>query len=243
MGISEEANDYIQKHKKKLIEEFADSEIYKPATRPVSFFMAGSPGAGKTEISKVMIPLMEKAFSEKGLDSFRIVRIDGDEIRSFLPGYNGSNSDLFQKAITSGVAKLFDYAMAKKLNVLVDGTFASEKYALENIERSIRKGRLPYIFYVYQDPLKAWEFTKAREAVEGRKIPMEEFIDKLFKAKENVNKIKEIYQDQVYVDLIIKAYDNKISNYEANISNLDDYIKINYSKATLLKELKKLDKC
>ena len=50
------------------------------------------------------------------------------------------------------------------IHVIIDGTFAYGN-ALENIERSLKYKRIVELWFVYQDPLKAWEFTKIREAV------------------------------------------------------------------------------
>ena len=57
----------------------------KSSTSPESYFMAGSPEAGKTEYSKRFVDGVKK---DTGAS---IVRIDGDEIREILPQYNSSN--------------------------------------------------------------------------------------------------------------------------------------------------------
>jgi len=58
--------------------------------RAVSVFMAGSPGAGKTETSKSIISQFTK---EHGVD---VVHIDNDELRKEFDEYQGLNSPLFQ---------------------------------------------------------------------------------------------------------------------------------------------------
>ena len=95
-----------------------------------------------------------------------------------------------QGASALGVEKVYDYVLKKKLNVILDGTFADFAKARSNIERSIKRKRAVAIFYLYQDPLIAWEFTKKREKLEGRKVPLNVFIDSLFKSKANVIKLK-----------------------------------------------------
>lgn len=52
--VGEEAKQYIKEHKKELCEKFASKEIYLPTAEPSSYFMAGSPGAGKTEYSNLL---------------------------------------------------------------------------------------------------------------------------------------------------------------------------------------------
>lgn len=112
--LSIEAKKFIRKNKQLLIQKFANEEIYKVDIYPVTVFMAGAPGVGKTEISKRLI----ETFQTKP------IRIDADEIREICPGYNGANSHIFQSASTTGVHILYDYVLARKLNVILDATFA-----------------------------------------------------------------------------------------------------------------------
>ena len=111
---SKEAEKYIKEHKALLIEKFASENIYVPDVHPVSLFMAGSPGAGKTEVSKRLIEEFEN----------KPVRIDADEIRSMFDGYTGANAHIFQSACTIGVHKLYDYVLKRGFNAILDGTFA-----------------------------------------------------------------------------------------------------------------------
>ena len=78
--ISEEAKLFIKKEKRALIKKFANLEKFPPRKKPFSFFMAGSPGAGKTEFTKRLIEMMAP---------IPIVRIDADEIKEFIPQYTG----------------------------------------------------------------------------------------------------------------------------------------------------------
>ena len=96
------------------------------------------------------------------------------------------------------------------------------------------------IFYIYQDPIIAWDFTKKREALEGRKIPKSAFIEAFFGAKENVNKIKEIFQDKIKIFLVVKNLNNDDDTEKSkfNIDNIDNYLKVNYTKKSLEELLK-----
>lgn len=58
--ISDAAIKYIKGHKDELIRCFADTATFLPTITPVTVFMAGSPGAGKTEFSKRFIGGFEK---------------------------------------------------------------------------------------------------------------------------------------------------------------------------------------
>ena len=224
LKLSEEAFQWIKTNHKKVIQKFADATEHVADELPTTLFMAGSPGAGKTEISKRLIP----RFKQKP------IRIDADEIRTICPGYAGSNAHVFQNAATKGVHILYDYALKNNINAILDGTFAYNG-ALQNIKRSLDHSRKVEIFFVYQDPLQAWNFTKKREALEQRKVSKEVFIDSFFKARENVNKAKEIFGSNIELNLIIKDFEKDLEQLEINIENIDRYIKKSYTKNELEK--------
>src|SRR5690606_3834679 len=92
LKVQEEANEYARKNKASIAKNLTSMEQYPPEMFPVSVFMAGSPGAGKTEAS---IELIEKFTSPE----YRVLRIDPDELRSEFPAYSGGNSYLFQGAV------------------------------------------------------------------------------------------------------------------------------------------------
>ena len=216
---SEEAKNFIKNNKQLLFKKFADGDIYKPNKNPISLFMAGSPGAGKTEYSKALIEIAKNSANP-------IVRIDADEIREIIPQYNGANSDMVQSAASIGVHKLYDYVLKNKLNAMVDGTFASFEIVLRNIERSLNRERSVGVYYIYQDPISAWEFTKKREKLEGRMVPKKTFVEAFFNAKKNVIKIKAIFKDKVKIYLVIKNYSDNTEKFYPNIADIDKYIKI-----------------
>ncbi len=224
---SEKAKEFIKKNKHLLFEKFASSKTYQPNKNPISLFMAGSPGAGKTEYSKRFIERFDS----------NIVRIDADEIREIIPQYNGANSDIVQGAASIAVDILYSYALKNKYNLLLDGTFAKFEIVYRNIERSINKNREVAIHYIYQDPLVAWKFTKKREKLEGRKVPKEVFIKSFFNAKNNVIKIKSIFKDKIKVYLVIKDYSNNIKESYLDV-HIDSYLKIKYSERKLNEVLK-----
>ncbi len=78
----------------------------------------------------------------------------------------------------------------------------------KNIERSLSKGRLVQILYVYQQPFLAWNFVQEREAIEGRRIRPETFIEQYFSAREVVNRLKGEFGSNIKVDLLMKNNDN-----------------------------------
>lgn len=58
-----------------LIARFCDPIKYPDDSHPISVFMAGSPGAGKTEFSKNLIKEIGHG----------VIRIDPDEVRNLIP--------------------------------------------------------------------------------------------------------------------------------------------------------------
>lgn len=228
---SEKAKKWIKENKQLLFDKFADKGIHEPDNVPMTFFMAGSPGAGKTEFSRGLINMWEKNSDEK------FVKIDADAIRWLIPGYNGSNTDIFKGASTKGVDILYNYVLKNRLNAVMDSTFAFYNTARTNVERALKKERFIDIFYVFQDPLIAWQFTKKREIEEGRSIPIDFFINSFFQAKENVNKIKSIFKKDANLHLVVKDYSNNITKIETYIENVDNYLKIKYTQNELKKKL------
>ena len=231
--ITEESILYIKHNKKLLCSKFASIEDFPPTNRPFSIFMAGSPGSGKTEFSTSFI----KNFTNID-EKIKVVRIDADEIRKILPHFTGKNSYLVQPAAALGVEKLYDHVQDYKQNVIVDSTFADYKIAHSNVKRAIDKNRRVGIIYLYQDPLIAWDFTKKREALEGRYVPKNIFIDAFFNAKENVNKIKVEFGKKIMLSLVIKDFQNKVERTKLNIDKIDNFLKLSYNKEELYNALK-----
>lgn len=225
--LKKKAVAYVKDNANKIIEKFANDDICPPEEKPYSFFMAGSPGAGKTEFSQQFIRATE----------MMAVRIDADEIKNEIPFYTGKNVDEIQGASALGLQKIFDYCIKKSKTVVVDGTFASYGHSFENVSRSLRKGRPTEIFYIYQDPIRSWHFSKVRELKEGRPVSKEFFISSLFQSIENVNKVKAHFGDRIQLHLIKKDYNNSLEKFEINIPNLDSFIKIPYNDKTLYEQL------
>lgn len=222
--LAEEARRYVKSHVEEIIRIFVQSA--EPVDEPVSIFMAGSPGAGKTEFSKHLIEKLGN-----------MVRIDADDIRDLLPQYHGGNSYVFHGPASLGVEKIYDYVLEMKLHVLLDGTLQNYDKAESNIERSIRHGRKVEIFYVFQEPLIAWEFTKKREAVEGRNIPKEAFISSLFASNQNVRLLKEKYAGKVAVHVVLKNMNNGDEEIYYDVDSIDKYVKIGYTPDELKNRL------
>lgn len=220
---SDEAVRWVKANVKELIKKFCNPSECIPDSHPITLFMAGSPGAGKTEVSKQLI----RRFTQKP------VRIDADEIRSLCPGYTGADAHVFQEAATKGVHILYDYALRKGINIILDGTFAYGN-ALDNIERSLKRGRKVEVYFIYQDPLQAWDFTKKREEIERRNVSKEVFIKSSVRARHNVNAAKEKFGNKLELNLLIKDFETDFEQLELNIDKIDPYLKQVYSEDELV---------
>lgn len=234
-SIKAQAIEYAKRNKKQIANKLIDINKYQPDDIPVSVFMCGSPGAGKTEFSKNIITLLEEDREH------RIIRIDGDEIRNEFPGYTGTNSYLFQPAISIIVDRMHDIVLAKKQSFLLDGTFSKYDKARDNIDRSLKKGRKVYIFYIYQDPLTAWRFTEKREDLEGRNIPKDSFIQQFIGAKDTINRINIELEDKVTIYFVKKDFElntvEEIKEIKANSTTVDDFIEKQYTEQELIELL------
>lgn len=222
-NISDKAVDFIRKNKGLLYKKFAGDAASFSSLKPVTIFMAGSPGAGKTEISKSLINEFKKP----------VVRIDADEIRALCPGYTGSNAHLFQKASSIGVEFLYEHCLKRGLGVIIDGTF-SHRQTVSNIERSLLKGRHPKIYFIYQDPKIAWSFTKKREITEQRRITKEVFIKGYLMSRIRVHEAKAQFGRQVELNLTIKDLSNEgAMSFHKDVLSIDSYIGKVYSEDEL----------
>jgi glutaredoxin-related protein len=230
--ISSEATKYVLENKKKIVSHFADLDTFPSFDAAFTIFMAGSPGAAKTEFSKKYIKAIYELYPD-----IKVVRLDADEIRSLIPQYTGSNSYLIQSAAIKGVEKIFDFCQKHKQNVIVDGTFASYPVSRKDVIRAVSRKRSVDIFYLYQDPIIAWEFTKKREILEGRNVSRDVFINAYFFAKENVNKIKKELGDKITLTVILMDRNNNSFKSYFNVALVDNYIKIPYNKQELEKIL------
>ena len=233
--IKTQAIDFAKKHKSKIAGELTDTSRILPDEHPISVFMAGSPGAGKTEFSKELIGILEKDGQRK------VLRIDGDDLRQRMPGYVGNNSDLFQGAISIVVEKIHDSVLEKDQSFILDGTFAKYDKASHNIRRSLNKHRSVFIFYIYQTPSTAWRFTQAREQLEGRNIPKSAFIEQFCGAKKTIEKLHHEFTDRIVIFLVKKDFSTSATKEMVKIvdpnTSIDLYVGEHYTKEELEKSL------
>lgn len=221
-AIIDRAIAFAKINRASICRRLTDKEIYSPEKSPVSVFMSGSPGSGKTESSKELIAFISD-------EKMRVLRLDPDDLREEFKEYDGSNSYLFQQAVIILVERTMDFIFKNNQSFLLDGTLASYSVAYKNIQRSLKKDRKVLIIFVYQRPELAWEFVQAREKVEGRKILPTNFVEQFFGSQEVIKKLKEEFGDKIQVDMLLKDNDGSHRAYHSNVSDLQNHLKTNYT--------------
>jgi UDP-N-acetylglucosamine kinase len=219
--MSQDAAEFARQNKKEIVRKIIETSPF--SEKPISIFMAGSPGAGKTEFS---ISFLQEIQTQ-------ILRIDPDELRKFFPGYTGNNAHIFQGGISIITDFLQDEVLRKGISFLMDGTFSNFEISAKNIDRSLKRGREVTIIYIYQDPETAWDFTKKREIVEGRRITKEMFINGFLRSADTVTKIKEKYGEKVKIYLVKKRFKQPniqdIVNFK-DVENVIDFVGLWYNE-------------
>lgn len=220
------AHQWVKDNIKDLIRDTCGDAVQgKDDSRLYTIFMAGMPGVGKTE------------YSESLLDEFdeHIPRIDADEVREKMReiGYNGTNSEVFQRAAAKAVHRLYDHCMSKKISNLLDGTFAYAGWR-KNVNRAVSQKRIIDIYYIYQDPMIAWQFTKDRAARNGRHVPRDVFIDTYIDSIENANLAKEEYGEKLKLHFVHKDHStNSVISQAIDIKAIDKHLPRVYTREEL----------
>ena len=111
---------------------------------------------------------------------------------------------------------------------------------MQNISRSLAKNRMVFVFYIYQPPKIAWDFTKKRELQDGRNIPKYAFINQFIGARKTVNQVRSKYGKEVVVYLVEKNYEKDTVKQFIEIEpglKVDQYLPNIYTKLALNKIL------
>ena len=210
--------EYAQNRLEEFISELIHDSV--PSEEPDAVFMAGSPGAGKTEVA---LGLANRYKNH--------IVIDADAFRIQFPGYDGSNSSQYQKVSAWLVDQSFKFVVDMGYSFILDATFAVLS-AEKNIIRTLKNRYRVTLFYVYQEPQVAWSFTKERELAEGTVVPKDTFINAFFQARENIEKVKKRYPE-VTLHIIIKDYQNNISEVHFDADNIQLVLPQQYTKQQL----------
>ncbi len=148
-------------------------------------------------------------------------------------GYTSENSEIFQTAVSKAVNQLFDFANKKAgQNVLLDGTFAYGDWRV-NVQRSIDHGRRVEIYYLYQDPLIAWDYVKKREKEYGRTVPKEVFVHSYEQSIKNVQYAIEMFGPDITVYFAKNNYKKSIEYIAVNVDNIEKLLPKKYTVSEL----------
>lgn len=229
-AITEQIRNAAKQQRTAIARQVIATSQCNAVDHPTSVFMAGAPGAGKTEVSKGLVSLFSRG---------EVLRLDPDDFRPYFDCYNGGNSHIVQRAITPIVERCIDFAMNKKINLLLDGTLSHWPVANRNITRALTEGRNVIVMFVLQDPHVSWEFVKARERLEGRRILLETFVDQYFGSLEVMKQVIATFWPRVITWCTVK---NAMTGQSDNIllkttGCLEKLIKQQYTRDALISAL------
>ncbi len=193
----QKAIKYLNDNKQDFLERYTQGIV--PLDEKSVVFTAGMSGVGKTEFSIYLKEQMNN-----------LLHIDTDEIRKFFEpvGYDGQNSDTFQKVASRGFNELFAYAMKKSYSMILDSNLASVSQAQQNIERLLKRGYNIQIVYFYNDPDVCFKYATEREVVTHRRVPRDVFIRSNENSFKTIIEIKSLFQEQVTLNFIDKRDDS-----------------------------------
>lgn len=182
---------YLNENKQAFLAAY--TEGIEPLEEKSVIFTAGMSGVGKTEFA---IYLKEQ--------NPKLLHIDTDEIRKFFApiGYNGQNSDIFQKAASRGFNELFNHAIKRGYSVILDSNFASIEQARQNIERLLKRSYNIQIVYFYNHPDECFKYATQREVVTFRRVPKDVFIRSNENSYRTVIEIKKLFREKVILNFL-----------------------------------------
>ncbi|MCS7317086.1 MAG: zeta toxin family protein [Candidatus Dojkabacteria bacterium] len=167
-----------------LIAEIISKTLYEGVYDPHRFkaiFMAGTPGSGKTYISK-------KLFSNTGLKSINID--DLVELRIRKTGKQPDYATEVEKELYPKLRSRFSYYIENGMGLLIDvtgGNFTSVKNKIDKLKNA---GYEIAMIYVESPKEEAWKRVLKRKEKTGRFVE-KEFFDKTY---ENIKKNIPIYK-------------------------------------------------
>lgn len=196
--IFSEAKQYLKTNKHDFIKEHTKG--LSSAEDKVVYFTAGMSGVGKTELA---IFLKEQ--------NPNLLHIDTDEIREFFRpiGYDGQNSDLYQRVASRGFNELFRYALKNNFSLIMDSNFANIDIQIQNINSLLKRDYHVNILYLYNEPNNCYEYATRRELVTHRRVPKDVFIRSNINSYKTVLAIKDLFKDKVFLDFANASHTNR----------------------------------
>ena len=241
---------FVSNHWREYVKPKYDKQIYLPTKRPVTILTAGCTGAGKTEFSRSLLMKEEELFhathKSNNAQYPKYVIADADDFYLELREKYHFTKDLRTKlnfVCIKFVERLTDHAIKNDQNLLIDSSFSTEK-SLKNISRSLKHNRAVKVFYIFEQPQKAWYYTKAREQREGRKVSKEFFAKTYVGSREMINRARKEFGNQITFQPLQKAEDNQYgSNYsfipiDRQSTGVDKIIEQSYNIDDILRMIK-----
>jgi predicted kinase len=179
----DEAKQWVKSkaNQARVVELFFENN--KPTKSKTAFFMAGIPGAGKTE------------FAENAIKTDReLIPIEHDQIVEYIDGYRPEQYYKYRKAGSTLVTKVFDECLQNGYSFIFDGTL-SHKTGAKDVKRCLKAGYEVFIIYIVKDATLAWELTQARELVKKRSIERAGFIATCRRINANLLNIFETHRE------------------------------------------------
>lgn len=159
-------------------------EDYPPKQGRICYFMAGIPGAGKTEFAENTIRESKPV----------LVPIEHDKLVEYIPKYKPENYYNYRKAGSTLVTAIFEVCLKNGYAFVFDGTLAHEN-GVRNISKALDAGYEVFIIYILQDAKMAWQLTQDRELVKKRAIEKVGFIETCRKINLNLLHIFSLYKN------------------------------------------------
>lgn len=211
---------WARKNKKELIQKIVGSQKAPKQDKPIAVFMAGIPGAGKTEFIKRLFG-----------PSVDAVKIDLDEIVKLFPNYKPERYYEYRSAAFIILDECVVYCRQHSLNFILDGTFGYKK-AVDNVKKALKRHDV-VIVYVWKEPTQAWRLTKDRELVEKRAINRDGFIEACIHVPENLRKIRSTFDEKVPIVAFKKNKTNDDFQTTQDIAKVDKLLELDYTKEEL----------
>ncbi len=206
-----DVDGWVRNNKKKIAREILQRIALEPHVNPSGIFTAGLPGSGKTEFTTELIQEL----------AVKPLRIDMDELASLIEGYRPQLADMFRKGASSILTELYTKVLREHGDFVFDGTLAHDR-ALLNIQRAIKRGYTIKVYYIHQDPVVAWQFTKDRELVERRGIKKEGFIESYLGLYKNL-RILQASSLPLTISVVVKDANNKVIARHENVADIFAY--------------------
>jgi len=202
--LEKTAIQYLKENREDFFSHYISNKF--PLDEKIAYFTAGPSGAGKTE------------FIQKFLEfEANLVHLDIDIVRDFFKpvGYDGKNSDIFQKPASWGVQFLFDEAVKNRgLSLVIDSNFSHLQTAKENMLKLLKQDYKIEIFYIYNDLEKCFLYTKKRESVTHRVVPEDVFLNSVIKSRSVTVQIKKLFEERIALHVI----DKRNNSYHKDVS-------------------------